>query len=88
MKAPSFELTLSLPHDARFVSAVGGLVVHAAQYAGCAPARAETFAREVEALVRCHLADPAAPPLVPIVVRLAAGPLEIVVNGRTMTLEI
>lgn len=88
MNVTSFELTLSLPHDVRFASTVGELVVHAAQYAGCVQARAEAFGREVEALVRCHLADPAAPPLVPIVVRLAAGPLEIVVNGRSMTLEI
>jgi hypothetical protein len=83
-----FELTLSLPHDVRLAATVRGLAVQAAHYAGCSDAKAEAFGRSVEELARTCLADAAASAEIAVVVRRAAGPLEVRIATRTITLDV
>jgi hypothetical protein len=47
-----FELTVSLPPDARFVDALAALAVQAASHAGCGEALAAEFSVAVDAAVR------------------------------------
>jgi hypothetical protein len=86
MSAP-FELTLLLPHDHRFAPTLRDLAIHAAEYAGCPRPQAEAFGRAAEELLRESLAN-GSHVEVPVVVRRAAGPLELVVDERVLTLEI
>lgn len=88
MDSTSFELTLSLPHDTRFTRTIRDLAIHAAQYAGCGRDQAEAFGAAAEELLREHLADATFDGQVPIIVRRAAGPLEVVIHERTVRLEI
>jgi hypothetical protein len=84
----TFELTLSLPHDPRFAATIGALAVHAAQHVGCAQAKAEAFGRAAEDLLRACLADSAPGDDVPVIVRRLAGPLELLIDERIITLDI
>lgn len=84
----TFELTISLPHDLRFASTIRDLAVHAAQHVGCAQREAEAFGRAAEDLLRACLADSAAGSDVPVIVRRLAGPLELLIDQRVITLEI
>ncbi len=88
MTTTSFELTLSLPHDARFASTIRDLAIHAAQHAGCAQAKAEAFGRAAEELLRACLADSAPGNEVPVVMRRITGPLELLIDDRIITLEV
>ena len=83
-----FELTLSLPHDVRLAATVRGLAVKAAHYAGYADAQAEAFGKSVEEVARGCLADAAATQEIAVVVRRAAGPLEVRIASRTITLDV
>lgn len=83
-----FELTLSLPHDVRLAATVRGLAVQAAHYAGCVGAKAEAFGRSVEEAARGCLAAAPAGAEVAVVVRRAAGPLEVRIDTRTITLDV
>jgi hypothetical protein len=87
MDGTSFELAVSMPRDLRYGAAVRRLAVHAAQYAGCAPDAADPFGQAVEDAFQSCLAG-AATLDVPITFRRAAGPLEVVVEGRVLTLAI
>ena len=84
----TFELTLSLPHDARFAVTIRDLAVHAAQHVGCGQAKAEAFGRAAEELLRACLADSAPEREVPVVVRRLAGPLELLIDKHVITLDI
>jgi anti-sigma regulatory factor (Ser/Thr protein kinase) len=85
----TFELTLSLPRDPRFASTIRDLAVHAAQHAGCGLAKAEAFGRAAEELLRASLADSAQEEEdMPVVVRRLAGPLELRIDKRIITLDI
>jgi hypothetical protein len=84
----TFELTLSVPHDPRFASTIRDLAIHAAQHVGCAQAKAEAFGRAAEELLRACLADSAPGSDVPVVVRCLAGPLELLIDERIITLDI
>jgi hypothetical protein len=83
-----FELTLSLPHDVRLAATVRGIAVQAAHYAGCAAADAEAFGRSVEEVARGYLADATAGQEIPVVVRRAAGPVEVRIATRTITVDV
>jgi hypothetical protein len=83
----SFELAVSMPRDVRYAAAVRRLAVHAAQYAGGAPGAADGFGQTVEDAFQGCLAG-AATLDVPIVFRRESGPLEVVVEGRVLTLAI
>jgi hypothetical protein len=82
---PHFELNVSLPHDARFAETARELAAHAARHAGYGEDEARAFGSHVEGVVRgCFDTAPTGSP-VPLIVRRAAGPLEVLVNGRTIT---
>jgi len=87
MDASSFEFAVSMPRDARFADAVRRLAVQAAQYAGCAAGDADPFGRVVEDAFQGCLAG-ASTAAVPLMFRRAAGPLEVVVEGRLLTLDV
>jgi hypothetical protein len=85
--ASRFEFSLTVPRDSRFVETVRLLAMQAARYAGCGEPDAEGFAGSVERAVRASLgeADDGAP--VTVVVRRESGPVEVSVDGRTLTVE-
>lgn len=85
MNGPQFEINVSLPHDARFAETARELAVHAAKQAGHGDDEAKAFGRDVEGLVRSCLEGSASGTPVPLIVRRAAGPVEVLVNGRSLT---
>ena len=87
MSTDHFELNVSLPHDARFAETARDLAVHAARQAGCAEAKADAFGRTVEGVIRECLEDATSDASLPLVVRCNRGPIEVVVNGQTITLD-
>jgi hypothetical protein len=88
MDAERFELTVSVSHDPRLAGAVRDLVVCAAQYAGCPSSAAAAFASDVERAVRDTLSVVAAGTMLPITVRRDRGPVEVLVDGHTLTLDV
>lgn len=91
MAEASFELNVSVPHEPRFAATLRLLVVHAARYAGCSEPSADAFGRAVEDVVedacqRCPQ-DRRASTDLRVVVRRRAGPVEVVVGGRTLTID-
>jgi len=88
MNTNSFEMHIDLPNDARFASTIRALAVYAAQYAGCADGEAETFGRAVEQAIRGHLEVLAVDARIPIVLRRHDGPVEILMDERTIALNV
>ena len=86
MDASSFELAVVMPREARFADAVRRLAVQAAQYAGCKAGDADPFAQTVEHAFQGCLGASATD--VPLTFRRASGPLEVVVDGRLLTLAV
>jgi len=87
MDATSFELAVSMPREARFADAVRRLAVQAAQYAGCAAGDVDPFALSVtDAFQGCLAGGSTA--AVPLMFRRSAGPLEVIVDGRVLTLHL
>ena len=82
-----FELTVSIPRDARFAETVRVLAEHAARQAGCSDARAHAFGREVEEAARGYIEHDDGQSGLPLVFRRATGPVEVLVNGRTLSAE-
>ncbi len=87
MTAVRFELTLSLPADARLAATARELVVHAARHSGCTDARAQEWGDELAAIVRERLAAAADGALLPLVLRLTTDGVEVLVDDRTFSLE-
>ena len=85
--APRFELNVSLPTDARFAETARELAVHAARHAGCPEAKAHAFGDQVAGAIRAYLETGDAVGTIPLVLRRTTGPVEVVVNGRTLTLD-
>jgi hypothetical protein len=85
--ASTFEFTLSVPRDPQFVSMVRGLAVQAARYAACGSSETETFAVSVEAAVHACLRETSPAATISVVVRRDAGPLEFLIDGRTIAVE-
>ncbi len=81
-----FELNVSIPRDARFAETMRELAVHAAKHAGCSDARAHAFGREVEEATRGYIEHGNDDGL-PLVFRRTTGPVEVLVNGRTLSAE-
>jgi predicted small secreted protein len=85
----TFELSVTLPPDDRFAGTAAAIAVHAAQFAGCPPAVAQGFGRDVEAAVRaCVDRLQSAPAAIPLIVRRDAGPVEAIVDGRTLRVDV
>ena len=87
MDTSTFQVIVSLQND-RFVSAVRALVDTAAKYAGCPSPAAARFALEVEEAINATLREARVEGPLPVTVRRADGPLEVVVNGRVFRLEL
>jgi hypothetical protein len=85
--ASTFEFTLSVPRDPQFVSMVRGLAVQAARYAACGNAETEAFAASVEAAVHACFRETSQGATVSVIVRRDAGPLEFLIDGRTVAVE-
>jgi hypothetical protein len=85
--ASTFQFTISVPRDPQFVSMVRGLAVQAARYACCGNSDAETFACSVEAAVQACLREPSSDATITVIVRRDAGPLEFLIDGRTIAVE-
>jgi hypothetical protein len=83
----TFEVVVSL-QDARFVGAVRALVDTAAQYAGCQAADAARFAGDVENAIRTCLGDRRPDGPLPVTVRRATGPIEVIVDGQVLSLDV
>lgn len=87
MDASTFEFTISVPRDPQFVAMVRSLAVQAARYAACGNAETETFAVSVEAAVHACLLETSHSTIISVVVRRDAGPLEFLIDGRTVAVE-
>jgi hypothetical protein len=83
----SFEFSLSVPRDARFVPTVRELAVQAARYASCGDADAERFGGSVETAVRACLQESSSASDMSVVVRRDSGAVEVLVDGRTITVD-
>ena len=80
-----YELTVSIPCDPRFAETVRELAVHAAKHAGCSDARAQAFGEEVEEAARGSIARDGGDAGLPLVFRRTSGPVEVLVNGRMLS---
>ena len=87
MDASTFEFTISLPRDPQFVSMVRGLAMHAARYASCVNTDDETIAATVEAALHACMREATPSATISVVVRREAGPLEFLIDGRTIAVE-
>ena len=87
MNSTTFEMTVSI-EDQRFAGAVGAIVLQAAAYAGCSTDDAARFARAVQDALAESLDEPREQSLMPIVVRRRSGPVEVVMNGRVLSLDV
>ena len=87
MDASTFQFTISVPRDTRFIGVVRGMAVQAARYASCGEADAESFAGSVEAAVRARLHEASADGTISVVVRRDAGPLEFLIDGRAVAVQ-
>jgi hypothetical protein len=85
--ASTFVFTISVPREAQFVPMVRSLAVQAARYASCGHADVEMFAGSVEAAVHACLLETSAAASISVVVRRDAGPLEFLIDGRTIAVE-
>jgi hypothetical protein len=83
---PRFELNVSLPSDVRFAETARELAVHAAKHAGYSDARARAIGERVEQIIHACLKEGTGTTL-PLVVRRTTGPVEILVDGRTLSLD-
>ena len=82
---PLFEFNVSLPSDARFAETARELAIHAARQAGCGEDEARAFGKDVEGLVRGHIQNAPSGASIPLIVRRVDGPLEVLVDGHTLT---
>jgi hypothetical protein len=85
--ASTFQFSISVPRDARFVPVVRSMAVQAARYASCGEADTETFAGSVEAAVRARLHDASADGTISVIVRRDAGPLEFLIDGHAIAVQ-
>jgi hypothetical protein len=88
MNASRFELNVSVSRDARLAGAIRALVVWAANYAGCPEADAVAFGRHVEEAVADSMQGAEGDSMVPVTLRRHDGPMEVVVDGRVLRLDV
>jgi hypothetical protein len=80
-----FELNVSLPYDVRFAETARELAIHAARQAGYGEEEALAFGGDVERVVQSHIANGGSGTHIPLIVRRAHGPVEVLINGRALT---
>jgi hypothetical protein len=79
----NFELNVSLPPDARFAETARELAIHAARQAGLGEKESQAFGSDVERAIRGYMES--AEGSIPLTFRRVSGPVEVLVNGRTLT---
>ena len=85
MPVATFELSLTVPRDRRFVAMVRDLAVHGAKHAGHSEADADAFGLRVEAAARESLAGSSSTATVPVMVRCAEGPVEVTIGSCSVS---
>jgi hypothetical protein len=88
VNANSFEFQLSVPRDEQVAVIIRMLAEQAARYAGCSEHGAVAFGAQVEEAVRVQLNGAQPHGSIPVVVRRMTGPLEVLVDTRTVALEL
>jgi hypothetical protein len=83
-----FQLDVSVPRDERFVPTVRDLAVQGARFAGCTPEAADAFGKSVEAALGTCLHTSTSEIPIAVVVRRNHGPLEVLVDEHTLTLDV
>jgi hypothetical protein len=86
MDASTFVFNVALPRDARYAEAVRRLALQAANYAGGNAGEAEAFAASVERAFQACLSESTGD--VPLTFRRAAGPVEVLIDGRVLSLAV
>jgi hypothetical protein len=87
--AETFVINVTVAPDVRFAATAAAIAVHAAQFAGCPAPAAQAFGRDVEDAVRgCIDRTRSAPAAIPLIVRRDAGPVEVIVDGRTLRVDV
>ena len=88
MSARAFQLILTLPPDARFAVTAREVAVMAAARTGCGDESAQEFGRHVEGAVRRGLARGRGGQPLPVTVQCTGGPVEVLVDGQTLALQV
>jgi hypothetical protein len=83
-----FQIDVTVPRQARFVPTVRDLAVQAARFAGCSPPDADAFGHSVAAVVGDQLQRGTPDTPMAIVVRRDDGPLEVLVDEQTISLDL
>ena len=86
MDGSTFEFNVAMPRDARFAEAVRRLALQAANYAGGDAGEAQAFAASVERAFLACLSGSTGD--VALTFRRAAGPVEILIDGRVVSLAV
>jgi len=86
MDGSTFAFDVAMPRDARFAEAVRRLALQAASYAGGNAGEAEAFAASVELAFQACLSGSTGD--VALTFRRAAGPVEVVIDGRVLSLAV
>jgi hypothetical protein len=85
---PNFQLDVTMPRESRFVPTVRDLAVQAARLAGCSGPDADAFGDSVEVALDHHLRHHASDAPIAIVVRRDGGPLQVLVDEQTISLDL
>lgn len=86
MDGSAFEFDVFMPRDARFAEPIRLLAQQSATYAGCAGGEADAFAASVEQAFHACLNGSTGD--VALTFRRAAGPVEVVIDGRVLSLAV
>jgi hypothetical protein len=86
MDGSTFEFEVAMPREPQFAEAVRRLALQAANYAGGAAADAEAFAAAVEQAFQAGLGGSTGD--VALTFRRAAGPVEVVIDGRVLSFAV
>jgi hypothetical protein len=86
MDGSAFEFEVAMPRDARYGEAVRRLALQAVSYAGGAAGDAEAFAASVEQAFQTSVSGSGGN--VALTFRRAAGPVEVIIDGRVLSLAV
>jgi hypothetical protein len=85
---PQFQVDVTVPGEARFVPTVRDLAIQAARFAGCSPPDADAFGHSVQQVFEQYLRNRNSDAPIAIVLRRDHGQLEVLVDERTISLDV
>ena len=85
---PNFHLDVTVPCQPRFVPTVRDLAVQAARLAGCSGSDADAFGDSVQAALDDYVRHHTSAVSIAIVVRRDGGPLQVLVDEQTISLDL